>query len=292
MPKDYEVVLDGVSLAIRELGQPDGRPVLHFHGTPGSRLELEWGETDLARAGIRLVTFDRPGYGRSPATPFSLTSVATRAVELMDGLGIDEFVANGWSGGGPFALATAAVAPARVMAVGVMSGVAPLQLRPGAIDGLSGSDAEAARHLKTDPVAAAELFRHSFEPLGGLSDLESLLAVLDGALSERDKRVLRQPEIGNAFLAEIHEASLQGFAGGGWDNVAWVGDWDFDVSQVRSPVRLWYGDEDAMAGVGNGTWLEEHLSDATLTVRPGYGHLGPVEHLAEMLEELLRFTEH
>jgi pimeloyl-ACP methyl ester carboxylesterase len=291
LSSDYDVTVAGVSLAVRELGTPDGRPVLHFHGTPGSRLEFDWFDADLGRAGLRLVTFDRPGYGRSPAAPFSLTSVARLAVELVDGLGIGEFVTNGWSGGGPFALATAAVAPVRVLAVGVMSGAAPFQLLPGAIERLSGGDSEAARHLNTDSVTAAELFRRTFEPLGGQTDVESLLAVLDGALSDRDKRVLRRPGIGEAFVADVHEASLQQFAGGGWDNVAWVGDWDFDVSDVRCPVHLWYGDEDAMASPANGTWLQAHLPDARLTLRAGYGHLLPVEHLIEMLEELVGSSE-
>jgi pimeloyl-ACP methyl ester carboxylesterase len=288
---DYGVDFAAVSLAVRELGTPDGRPVLHFHGTPGSRLELDWGEEEIRRAGVRLVTFDRPGYGRSSAAPFSLTSVAKLAVELMDELGIGEFVTSGWSGGGPFALATATVAPTRVLAVGVMAGAAPFQLVPGELDRLSGGDAEAASHLKTDPVAAAELFRRTFEPLGGLTDLESVLAVFGEALSERDTWVLRQQQIGEAVLANLHEASLQRFAGGGWDNVAWVGDWDFNLSDVRSPVRLWYGDKDAMAVPETGAWLQANLPDATLTIFPGYGHLALIEHLTEVLDELLRCSE-
>jgi pimeloyl-ACP methyl ester carboxylesterase len=291
VPRDYEVSGSNGTLAVRELGVSDGRPVLHFHGTPGSRCEFDWAEEDLRAAGLRLVTFDRPGYGRSPAARFSLTSVARAAVELMDELAIQEFVTNGWSGGGPFALATAAVAPARVRAVGVMSGAAPFQLLPGAIERLTGGDAEAARHLGTDPATAAELFRQTFEPFGGHSDLESLLAFFDGALSERDRIVVRQSRVGEALLADFHEASLQGFAGGGWDNVAWVGEWDFDLADVRCPVRLWYGDEDVMAATENGTWLEAHLSEAALTILSGYGHLAPVEHLTEMLDELFQASE-
>jgi len=289
--EEYHVSLSNAVLAVRELGEPDGAPVLHFHGTPGSRVELDWGEQEVQRAGVRLVVFDRPGYGRSPAAPFSLTSLARVAVELMDELGVDEFATNGWSGGGPFALATAAVAPGRVRAVGVMAGAAPFQLLPGALERLSGGDAEAAKHLETDPATAAELFRRTFDALGGVDDVNSLLAVLDGALSERDKRVLREPRIGDGFVADFREASLQGFAGGGWDNVAWIGPWDFEVSDVRCPVRLWYGDEDAMAAPDNGTWLQAHLSNATLTLRSGYGHLAPVEHLTEMLEELLQLSK-
>lgn len=286
--EDYDVSLSNATLAVRELGAPDGRPVLHFHGTPGSRLELDWGQEEVERAGVRLVTFDRPGYGRSPAAPFSLTSVARLAIELMDVLGVSQFATNGWSGGGPFALATAAVAPTRVTAVGVMSGAAPFQLLPGALEMLSGGDAEAAKQLKSDPAAAAELFRQTFEPLAGVTDVPSLLAVMHGGFSERDIRVLRQPHVGEAFVADFREAGRQQFTGGGWDNVAWIGDWGFDLGDVRCPVRLWYGEEDAMAAPSGGIWLEAHLPDASLTVRDGYGHLAPVEHLGEMLQELLQ----
>jgi pimeloyl-ACP methyl ester carboxylesterase len=209
----------------------------------------------------------------------------------MDELEVEQFVTNGWSGGGPFALATAAVAPGRVTAVGVMAGAAPFQLLPGAIERLTGGDAKAASHLDTDPETAAELFRQTFEPFGGHTDLESLLAVFDGALSERDTIVARQPRVGEALVSDLREASLQDFAGGGWDNVAWVGSWDFDLDEVRCPVRLWYGDEDAMAATENGTWLQAHLSDATLTILPGYGHLALVEHLTEMLDELLQASK-
>jgi pimeloyl-ACP methyl ester carboxylesterase len=289
--RDFEISGSNGTLAVRELGPSDGRPVLHFHGTPGSRLELDWAEEDIGAAGVRVVTFDRPGYGRSPAAPFSLTSVARAAVALMDELEVEQFVTNGWSGGGPFALATAAVAPGRVTAVGVMAGAAPFQLLPGAIERLTGGDAKAASHLDTDPETAAELFRQTFEPFGGHTDLESLLAVFDGALSERDTIVARQPRVGEALVSDLREASLQDFAGGGWDNVAWVGSWDFDLDEVRCPVRLWYGDEDAMAATENGTWLQAHLSDATLTILPGHGHLALVEHLTEMLDELLQASK-
>jgi pimeloyl-ACP methyl ester carboxylesterase len=172
-----------------------------------------------------------------------------------------------------------------------MAGAAPFQLLPGAIERLTGGDAEAARHLGTDPVTAAELFRQTFEPFGGHTDLKSLLSFFDGALSERDRIVVRRPHVGEALLADIQEASLQQFAGGGWDNVAWVGSWDFDIAQVRCPVRLWYGDQDVMAATANGTWLQAHLTDAHLTILPGYGHLALVEHLTEMLDELLQASE-
>ncbi|HEY0871024.1 MAG TPA: alpha/beta hydrolase, partial [Acidothermaceae bacterium] len=89
-----------MTLGVRESGTADGLPVLHFHGTPGSRLELAWADDAVAQAGVQLVTFDRPGYGRSTQVPFSLSRVAHLAMELADRLGWQRFATLGWSGGG------------------------------------------------------------------------------------------------------------------------------------------------------------------------------------------------
>jgi pimeloyl-ACP methyl ester carboxylesterase len=72
--------------------------------------------------------------------------------------------------------------------------------------------------------------------------------------------------------------------------VAWVGKWDVDLARVRCPVLLWYGEEDRFASMANGEWLRAHLADARLVRRPGEGHFGIVDHLAEMLTALSSAT--
>jgi pimeloyl-ACP methyl ester carboxylesterase len=283
---DYTVNLDEVTLGVRESGDPGGSPVLHFHGTPGSRLELAWADDSVARAGVHLVTFDRPGYGRSAQVPFSLSHVAHLALELVDHLGWQQFATTGWSGGGPFALATAAAAPTRVSAVGVMSGAPPFQEIPDLMAGFTGGDAEGAALLASDPDAAALAFASTFADLAAVTDEAELLTAFGPALSERDQRALATPPMATAFLADVQEAFRQGSLGGGWDNVSWVGAWDFALDAVQCPVLLWYGDEDRMAPPASGIWLEAHLPNARLTMRQGYGHFAPMEHLPEMLDEL------
>ena len=288
MTADDEVTVGDVTLGVRRAGAEDGAPVLYFHGTPGSRLELAWADGQVTEAGVHLVTFDRPGYGRSTQVPFSLSSVAALSVQLADALGWERFATLGWSGGGPFALATAAAAPDRVRAVGVISGAGPMQDIPGVLDHLDGGDAEGAALAASDPAAAAEAFASTFAPFAAaLTTGAQLAAAFAPMLSERDRRVFSDPVIATAVLHELREAFAQGLLGGGWDNVAWVGPWDIDLDDVRCPVRLWYGDEDLMAPPVFGTWLADHLPDATLHVRKGYGHLAAFEHLPEMLAELV-----
>src|SRR5579862_2443311 len=131
---EHDIKVGDRNLRARETGNPEGPAILYFHGTPGSRLDLTFGDDTVAEAGVRLVTFDRPGYGGSTATPFGLTAVGRDAVAIADALGIDRFATVGLSGGGPFALATATVAGGRVTTVGVASGAGPFQHVEGAIE--------------------------------------------------------------------------------------------------------------------------------------------------------------
>lgn len=284
---EQDMEVGGVILRVREAGDPDGSPVLHFHGTPSSRLELAWGEDLAAAEGVRLVTFDRPGYGGSVSAPFGLTTLARLALQVADRVGLHRFSTSGLSGGGPFALAVAALAPERIRSVGVMSGAGPFQDVPGALDGLSDIDKEAVSLLPADPVGAAEKFASGFPTREDLPDLDALLARFGPVLSDRDKEIASDPVTGAALLADVREALRQGRLGGGWDNVAWVGPWDFDVGAVTCPVLLWYGTEDRMAPPAHAHWLHEHLSSATLAMRAGEGHFGLFDHLAEDLRALL-----
>jgi pimeloyl-ACP methyl ester carboxylesterase len=285
MERDVDV--GGVTLRVRESGDRDGQPVLHFHGTPGSRLELAWADEVVAVSGVRMITFDRPGFGGSTQAPFSLRSVAAMALQTADLLGLDRFRTLGWSGGGPFALATAAIAPERVPAVGVIAGAAPFQLLPGELEKLSDGDKAAVRLLPHDPEGAAAGFVEGFDMTGALKSASALYEVFEPMLCEWDRAQWKAHDHSQALLADIREALRAGASGCAWDNVAWIGAWDADPTTVRCPVLLWYGSEDRMAAPAHGRWFEENLPNAKLTMWEGEGHLLAFAHLTEMLSGLL-----
>jgi pimeloyl-ACP methyl ester carboxylesterase len=81
----------------------------------------------------------------------------------------------------------------------------------------------------------------------------------------------------------MKESLRQGSSGAGWDNVAWVGPWELDVRTIDRPVLLWYGEEDRLCPPAHGVWLRDNLPNAELVLRAGEGHLGFLEHTAEML---------
>jgi pimeloyl-ACP methyl ester carboxylesterase len=287
--RETEVDRGGRVLRVRDAGDPGGSVVMYFHGTPGSRLDLGFDEQAAAGRGLRLVSFDRPGYGGSTPAPFGLASIAADAHAVADELGVARFATLGFSGGGPGALAAAAVPGGRVSRVGVCSGAAPFQRVPGLLDELDDTDRAALALLPGDPAAAAAGFGAGFEPLVELSkdaDGPGVASAFDAVLSPRDRELFGDPVFASAFAATMREALRQGTSGGGWDNVSWVGDWGVDLSAVRCPVLLWYGTDDRLAPPPHGQWLAEHLPQARLVLREGEGHFGIVEHLDEMLGAL------
>jgi pimeloyl-ACP methyl ester carboxylesterase len=289
---ERDVQANGVTLRVREAGAADGEPVIHFHGTPGSRLAMAWADEVVCAAGVRLIAFDRPGYGASARAPFSLGSVARMAIELADQMGLERFRTTGWSGGGPFALATAAVAPERVQAVGVIAGAGPFQLIPGALERLSDGDKAAERLLPGNPEGAAAGFADGFDMTGALASPEALYQAFEPLTCEWDRAQWSGPGHSQALFADMREAMKSGPWGGAWDNVAWIGAWDVDPTTVRCPVLLWYGSEDRMAPPEHARWFDENVPDARLVMWEGEGHLLAFAHLAEMLRELLTCRSH
>lgn len=269
---------------IREAGDRAGPAILYFHGTPGSRLDVAFGDDVASELGVRVVSFDRPGYGRSEPSPFGLTRIAEASEAIADLLGLESVAAFGWSGGGPFALAASAVMGERVSQVGVASGPAPFQQLPGALDMLGDGDRDALAFLPEEPVRAAEAFRAGSEVMTeAIGDEAAFMAGVDALFTATDADVLSDPRLRHHLFTMLSEGMRQGFTGVGWDNVAWVGPWDVDLSLVRCPVHLWYGGRDSMMPVEHGRWLADNLADADLVVYEGEGHLGPMRHLNEML---------
>lgn len=286
---DLQVSVGGRTVGVRDAGDRDGAPVVHFHGTPGSRLEVDFGADAARRLGVRLISFDRPGYGRSDAGPIALDSVAEDVEVIADALGVGRFAVSGWSGGGPFALAAASVLADRVSRVGVAGGLGPVLQVPGAREALTENDHLALSHLPDRPDRAAALFYSGNQDL-----LDAMMSVIDDAQapwvdwqwSASDPEVVADPAARQALFVSFREAMRQGPMAIAWDNVAFVGPWGVDLDAITCPVHLWYGERDEMAPPAHGQWLAQQLPDAHLTIVPGEGHLVLLRHWEEILTVL------
>ena len=177
---------DGRRLAVSRRGDPDGAPVMLFHGTPGSRLGPVPRPMTLYASGIRLVTFDRPGFGESDRQAGRcVASVAADACTVADALGLDRFAVLGRSGGGPHALACAALVPERVTKAAAMVPLAPRDaMGTSWFVGMAPGNVEAYTQALTDPDALRRVLDDRAARIR--ADPASVLANIDEGLEPAD----------------------------------------------------------------------------------------------------------
>ena len=95
-------------------------------------------------------------------------------------------------------------------------------------------------------------------------------------------------EFGENLAASFRSAFRHGAWGWFDDDLAFVGDWGFDLSEIRVPVSIWQGRHDLMVPITHGEWLAAHIPEARAHLRPEHGHLSlGVGAIGEILDELL-----
>lgn len=266
---------DGRTVASAEWGDLGGRPVVLFHGSPGSRL-LCPDDDATAALGVRLITVDRPGYGRSDPDPdHSLQTWADDYAELHAVLRLPPCPIVGWSGGGPYALACAVRTPALVTSIGLAASRGPLDDLP---DGWSARDRSHAELLRRDPAAALEAITNSCQWYA--DDPASMFA--DG-WDGPDDAILSQTNVRQTMIEWAVEGARQGSIGLVADQIAKFEPWGFSVADVSQGVGVWVGGADDPRVHNAANYFIATIPRATLVTYEDSGHLLPIAHWAEML---------
>ncbi|MFF7050991.1 alpha/beta fold hydrolase [Streptomyces griseorubiginosus] len=274
---------DGRRLSVEERGDPKGRPVFLLHGTPGSRLGPAPRPSVLYRMGVRLITFDRPGYGGSDRSVGRTVSAAAEDVRLIaDALGIGRFGVVGRSGGAPHALACAALIPERTARTGALVGLAPRDAAD--LDWFDGMT-EANVHAYVNAAAG----RHRLTAALGLrsltirADPAAMVAEMRSGLPESDRRIVADAGI-QAMLERNFAEGLRSSADGWVDDVmAFSTGWGFDLADITAPVVLWHGAEDIFAPVEHTRWLGRNIPGALVEVEPDAAHFGALRVMTRII---------
>jgi pimeloyl-ACP methyl ester carboxylesterase len=269
--------LDGRILAVQESGDPSGRPVLVHMGTPNSRHLYGPTAADAAARGLRLISYDRPGYGGSTPQPGrSHADCAADVRTICAALGIDRLGIWGISGGGAHALACAALLPDLAVGVASLAGLAPF----GAegldwFDGMGQDNVDDLQLFTTDKVAAREKMD---------KDRDEFLAVTADDLAEAFKSLLSPTDVAvlTGELAEYlafcgHEGLAPGTEGWWEDAGAQAGPWGFELADISVPVLLLHGRHDRFVPFGHGEWLAARIPGVEAWLLDDDGHLTLME---------------
>jgi len=272
--EEHHVAMDGGrELAVVEDGDPNGRPVFSLHGSPGGRLLYGRHVADAARRQIRLIGYDRPGYGGSTARRGrTVGDTADDVAAIADALGIDRFGVWGHSGGGAPALACAARLPDRVVAAACLAGVAPYHA-PG-LDftaGMGELNQQEFRAMVADPAAWEAKLDGDVQQLLRASP-EEILEMWKSLLSEVDRGVVT-PDMTQYLKREVEEGLRAGSAGLRDDSFSDVLPWGFDLATIRVPVQVWHGGQDRFVPISHGQWIAAQLPRAEAHLDANEGHL-------------------
>jgi pimeloyl-ACP methyl ester carboxylesterase len=256
----------GRSLEVHEGGEPDGLAVIVHHGTPSSGLLYDRWVTP----GIRLIAFDRAGYGGSTRDPGrAIASVAADVEAIADSLGLDRFATWGISGGGPHALACAALCGDRLTAA---ASVAPWGAE--GLDWLAGMGEGNVEEFDL-VFGGEEALRPAVDrDRKGMLETtpEEMSKMFDTLLGDADRAATT-----GALAQWLYDTTAHGLAenGDGWidDDLAFVADWGFPLDAFGVPVAIWQGAHDRMVPFDHGKWLAAHVAGARVHLEPGEGHL-------------------
>jgi pimeloyl-ACP methyl ester carboxylesterase len=281
---------DGRRLAYAEWGDPNGKPLFFFHGSPHSRLFCP-DERATVAAGVRVISVDRPGIGRSDVLEARrLGDWPADVIALADSLGLDRFAVVGWSAGGPYAAACAALISPRLTGAAVVSTRHLSQYnfveRPESYEELDSDDRATYDLAQKDPTAAAELAAQQNAELVAMLKENPESFTGPAEQPEGDRWFFADQTIARPFYAAMSESVRQGADGFRWEMIdGWL-PWGFRLDSIPMRVHLWHGEQDPRVPRRHADFTASRIPDCVLTVWPDVGHFGIAKYWGQVLDAL------
>jgi len=264
---------DGRTLHVFDQGDPEGKVVVEHHGTPGGGLSYP-PDVELARErGLRIISYDRAGYGGSSPNPGrSVAGVAADIEDGLDALGIERFAAFGGSGGCPHVFACTARLAGRCTAGAAIASPAPWDAE--GLDWLAGQGEQNVVEWDA-ALRGPETLEAYLEPLAEelrAASAEEIRDVLVTLLPPVDREVLTGDRARH-MKKSIDRALAPGIAGWRDDDLAFTRHWGFELAEIGVPTLLWQGVQDKMVPLAHAEWLAERIPGAEVHISAPDGHL-------------------
>lgn len=274
---------DGRTLEVATLGDPSGATVVFHHGMPGSAYSFSMLSALATSGEFFLVTTSRAGYGLSERRRGRcVADVVSDTEAALDALGRERYLSVGWSGGGPHALACAALGAPRCAAAWSLAGVAPIDVDFEWTEGMGPENVAEFERARIGGEAHEAAIAEIADAIAH-ADGDTIIGLFGGLLSGVDKDALASEPARRAFARAIRHGFARGDGGYFDDDHALMRPWGFSVDDVAVPVEIWFGDDDLMVPPSHGRWLVANVPGARERYVAGEGH---VSLIAQHLDDL------
>ena len=278
----------GRTLEVEVAGPESGQALFLHTGTPSAGRLFAPNVKAGADRELRHITYSRPGYARSSRhAGRTVADCVPDVVAIADHLDVERFFTIGVSGGGPHALACAALLPDRVLAAATIGGVAPYQAE--GLDWPAGMGEENLEEFAAAKAGGEQLLEFLEKLCHELAHAQGpqVQAILGDLLSDVDRRALTEE-----YAEHLADSSRAAVENGVWgwfdDDIAHLGEWGVDLAHTKRPVTIWQGRQDRFVPAGHGEWLASHIPGARGQLRPEHGHLSlSLSAYGEVLDELI-----
>ena len=281
---------DGRSLEVLLDGPEDGFPLVFHSGTPSAAAPFAFLSGAAAAFGLRTVSWSRPGYGNSDEQPGrSVADVTDDVTTVLTELGREEFVTLGWSGGGPHALACAALLPRTCRAAATLAGVAPVDAS--GLDWFDGMGEE--NHVEfgaalRGPEALTEYLSVAGAQIRSVTG-DDVGKALGDLASDVDIAAITG-ELADYLAASFRHAVRNGISGWRDDDLAFARGWGFELASIDAPVAIWQGRHDRMVPYAHGAWLCDHIGTAQARLDDSEGHVSLVMQAPRIFADLAQLA--
>lgn len=275
---------DGRKLCFSDFGDSHGKPVIYFHGFPGSRLETQRFDRIAAENHYRLISIDRPGMGCSTMDKNrSVLSTINDIQSLMDYLQLENVSVMSHSGGAAFVAACAYSMPQRLTGAAIVSGMSPFNY-PETHRGMAREQLIASKLVRAFPPLASLMMRITHLML---TKSDQMLEKMIKPLPDIDQQIFRDPVSGKELISSTLEAFKNGVAGAALEMNLLLNPWGFLLEDIEYPISLWYGAKDTQVPISNGKLYASLARHTTFHLFEQEGHHSLIKnHFEEILSAL------
>lgn len=283
----FHTTRHGTKMAFHEYGDPQGRPLVFYHGT-GSHVHGMMLHKSARSRGFRVIAPDRPGVAQSEFRPgWTVLDFAHDVADLADALGIATFGAVGISGAGPTLMASAHAIPERLHCVVDLACAMPLYRDPEMVHHLGTMDRIYAKLGSSLPLP---LFEIPFSVLGFtqkiLKSPETFAHMFDSSLCPPDKALFRNPNLQYLFMRDFQELFRHGAEGPAYDAQTVYLNWGFSIADISTHIEVFHGTEDLFVPLQFSQYLGATAQDVHLNRIDGQGHFYHLAYADHTLEEV------